>query len=544
MLGKLIENSRTVPLLKSNEAPLQDYYARNVLAVIESVCAQYDDLLSDAERQFAYTTLSLSEPAIRLFARLVSRTRNLIWIDSLNYAEVSNLSAALEELQRGYLISINDEGEVTELLKLLTVPELRRLFAERKLPGRKPEIIEHVLELFDEATLRRQIVEQHDWLHVSVSEIFELFCLLFFGNSMQRLDEFVMRDLGVSRFEKYDLNRAYRLFPDREAIDRYLEFNALAELVERIGRDVSLDVATLILDELEELERDQVFELRRSGILNALGRNLERAGLLATALQCYACSTTHPARERTVRILKREGQDDQAENLRSEILNAPRCYAERQFAERFKRPAVLKTSIALRTSEVPSCSELRIENYAVQALLEEGSQAWHLENLLPMGLFGLSHWEWLYAPVRGAFVNPFQAAPLDLYSPEFFELRRAICTDPLAEPGDLKSKIIETAARKRGITTHLVAWSVFSSELLALILDAITTTQLCALLNIVVEDLRQYRAGFPDLSVIGPNGNISFVEVKGPGDQLRPNQRLWIERLSQAHFPVHVWRFK
>ncbi|MEO1085781.1 MAG: hypothetical protein AAFY88_16200, partial [Acidobacteriota bacterium] len=43
--------------------------------------------------------------------------------------------------------------------------------------------------------------------------------LLFFGNLEQDWREFVLRDLGVQRFEPYALHRETRLFPERRAVD-------------------------------------------------------------------------------------------------------------------------------------------------------------------------------------------------------------------------------------------------------------------------------------------------------------------------------------
>ena len=59
-------------------------------------------------------------------------------------------------------------------------------------------------------------------------------------------------------------------------------------------------------------------------------------------------------------------------------------------------------------------------------------------------------------------------------------------------------------------------------------------------------DLRRYGHGFPDLFLVGPDGRWSLVEVKAPGDVLRPEQEGWLEYLHAAGFPVSVlhlrWR--
>ena len=533
-----------MPRLTPNQSPPDGYYAENLTAVISSVCDQYKDLLTIDESRFADSTLALSASALRLFARLLSRTKRYIRVDSLSYADVDDVSNALDELRQANLISVNAEGESDEILGLLTVRELKATFVQRDLKGRKSEIVDAIRSLHDDKALRDRVSTRYPWLFVRATKSFEFFCLLFFGNSMQSLDEFVIRDLGVTRFESYELDPAFRLFCTRRDIDRFQELSELGELVETLGKNVTTTEAKSIFDAIEKREEDRVFELRRSRVLNALGRNLERAKEHELALTCYRSSTAHPARERTMRILMKEDRTADLERVRLDILNAPRTYEESAFAIRFGKPRTPQPHIEIRKGVAPLASDQRIELFAVQQLTDGGSHAWHLENLLPNSLFALAYWDWLYASVRGAFVNPFQATPLDLYWPEFFEVRRGICEDPLHKPHELKARIQSTAQRKRGISNHLVAWSILTPRLLSAILNAMTTDQLVSLLKIVIEDLRQFRAGFPDLTVIDKNGEIAFVEIKGPGDQLRPNQRLWLDRLNQAQFNVYLWRFQ
>ena len=533
-----------MPRLTANQSPPEGYYAENLTAVINTVRDQYEDLLSAEESKFADCTLGLSTPALRLLARLLSRTKSYIRIDSLSYADVVDVSAALEELSETEMIRINADGDCGEILDLLTVAELKSSFSHQNLKGRKSELIDAIKSEEDDVAIRRRVCERYPWLSVTSTEQFAFFCLLFFGNSMQRLDEFVIRDLGLTRFEDYEMDPAFRLFRTRRAIDRYQDLNELAEQVETLGQTVSPDEANSIYTAIGDREEDRVFEWRRSRVLNVLGRNLERAKQHELALRCYRNSTTHPARERTMRILKKDGRSEELERVRSAILKAPRSYEEQAFAHRFGRSKSSRQEIEIRTGVAAVEDSQKIELFAAQLLVAEGSQAWHLENLLPNGLFALAYWDWLYAPVHGAFVNPFQASPLDLYSPEFFDVRQRICSDPLAEPSELKTRILSISERKRGISNHLVAWSVLTPSLLRSVLNAITTDQLSSLLRVVIEDLRQFRAGFPDLTVIDRNGEIAFVEIKGPGDQLRPNQRIWIERLMAARFNVYVWKFK
>lgn len=534
-----------MPQLVANQPPPIGYYADNLLLVIDTVFTQYEDLLTPSEREFTYVSKHLSQQALRLLARLLSRSRTLMRVDSLSYPDVPDLVDALTELNEARMISLNEELENVDILELLTVQELKKEFAKVRSFGRKAEMIAGICASYTEEEIGVVLRAKYVWLNVIANESFELYCLLFFGNTVQRLDEFVIRDLGLTRFESYSLDPQYRLFPNRRAIDRHLELVSIANIIHELGVSVDSSIAGYLTSELAGQEFDQVSERRRSRALNALGRNLERMGANEQALKCYGLSTLHPSRERTMRVFKRLGDDSKLEATRKAIHARPYCLEEQLFARQFAVDRGTSNQVIdTREDMAPTGYEQGIEAYAVERLAAEGCQAWHLENILPQGLFGLAYWDWLFASVRGAFVNQFQMAPLDLYWPTFFESRRSICKDPLDATLDLKTQMLDIVTRKRGISCQLVAWQVLTDELVRTLMRAMEADQLKRFLSIMVEDLRQFRAGFPDLTVIHPQRGLQFVEVKGPGDQLRPNQKLWIERLTQADFDVHVWRFK
>ena len=54
----------------------------------------------------------------------------------------------------------------------------------------------------------------------------------------------------------------------------------------------------------------------------------------------------------------------------------------------------------------------------------------------------------------------------------------------------------------------------------------------------------RYRRDFPDLFVWSDDEPTGFqlLEVKAPGDQIRPEQGAWIDYLNQAGIPCRVLR--
>ena len=48
------------------------------------------------------------------------------------------------------------------------------------------------------------------------------------------------------------------------------------------------------------------------------------------------------------------------------------------------------------------------------------------------------------------------------------------------------------------------------------------------------------RDGFPDRTLLCPDGSVGFVEFKQPGKQLRPQQRLWKRLLESLGFAYAI----
>ena len=539
--------------LQSRAPPPAHYYAGNLLALVDTVLERYGDILEEEELRFGLKLRAASEASQRLFARLVGR-RTLIREDRLCYAEVGDVEAPLAELATLGLVERCPAVAAQALLELLTVAELRCLFWEVPGKGAKAERIAGIVARVPERVCRWRVRRHCRWLRLGDPNHLHLYQLLFFGDRQQDLTTFVLRDLGVFRFEAVALCRETRQFADREALESYLRLNALGEEIAELGRCPSLSAcrgdAPRLLAELWAPYGSRLLERRRSRLLNALARKLERAGDFDHALACYGRSTHVPARERRVRILQRLGDKRGVEGLRAEILAAPQTALEQDFAARFKRPLrrpalpVVELPwlpIAANGSRTEPATE-RVERHALALIAAEGGTGWHLENDLPMAIFALAYWDWIFAPVPGAFVNAFQTGPLDLFWPDFFASRRGVCEDPLDAP--LKPCLLARTRAKAGIANRLFNWRRFTPDVARAVIEAIPEAHLRALLDIVRADLSARRSGFPDLTVVHGPGGYEFVEVKGPGDQLQIHQRLWIEALLERGLPVRVLRLR
>ena len=533
-----------LPHLVADRAPPAHYYADNLLAVIDGVRCQYGDLLTDAEAAFGERIIAASAGAQRLLARIISRKGCRARVDSLCYREVGDTGAVVEELVGAGLLARCPELPGEALLAMLRRDEI-----ERWLPAAgarcKVDLIVAAAAAYPPADLRCAIARHCPWVALADMDHFNLYRLLFFGDRHADLATFVLRDLGIAKYEDYPLTRERRLFQDRARLDEFVALCRIGDYVRDLGARPPPELAQVVLEALWQPSAERAAERRRSRILNGLGRHLERAGAHDQALACYARSTLPPARERRARILKRLGDMAAVDRLKRAMHERPHDALESRFAQRFGAAARRRERHAVLQLPWQPAYATNVEGAAAKCLTAAGGHAWHLENALPLGLFGLAYWDWAFAPVAGMFVNAFQTAPIDLFWPDFFTARRALCADPLAlDDAGLRARMAATAASRRGVANRLVDWRAWRPGVLERLLDAMPMQDVRKLLRLVAEDLQGARTGFPDLTVVYGAGAYEFVEVKGPNDQLREQQRLWLDRLHSAGLSARVLRFR
>ena len=428
------------------------------------------------------------------------------------------------------------------MLGLLTQAERKSAFQTVR-GSRKNEWIADCLNRHPEERIRQVLARNYRWLNLSSYSVVRLIQLLFFGDDRQDTSTFVLQDLGLMRFEDYGLDRDQRLFPNRPALERYRRLRRLDRLSYRLEEVVGLD--SWLMSALNIVAENRQEQRQRDRTLNRLGQQFERAGQFDRALDCYGRSRMHPARERRARLLKRLEDDAGTEALIAHMAATPRCAEEVDFASRFgkrtRRKAEGETVVPL--SEPVS----HIETHAASLIGASGAFVFHLENALPRSLAGLAYWQEIFEPLPGAFTNPFQSGPLDLFWPDFAAARAdaiAARTSELAEPGAMKRALLETYAEKAGVANRMVSWRHFDATVLEVLLRYVPEEALLALASHVIRWPYRTRNGFPDLTVVYGPDNFEFVEVKGPTDQLQPGQRVWLSALKELGLRGRVLKFK
>ncbi|WP_308364472.1 MULTISPECIES: VRR-NUC domain-containing protein [unclassified Microbulbifer] len=546
-----------------------DYYLTNFRALVDFVMARYEPLLSDGEQQFYTTFGALDIDSQRLYVRLLSRkgvpssAGSLFRQSKLVYAEIDYLPRAADRLVEAGLLRRDPELPLGECLPLFSKAEL---LARSPIPLSKT-LKRQALELAlleqgaDQTALLDALLSTESLLAVQAAEHFETFKLCFFGNLRQDLTDYVLRDLGLYRYENYPLDRRHLPFQSRAQIIQHLRYYDCLEQLESTlcaGPDTILALAEQLPENKDKAEGDATLHRRLDRLRLALARQLERLDELEAADQLYRRCTRPPARERRARIAVKRGDIDAGLALCREILTAPHNEAERVFAESFGyRTARREGHLAgwepparyqppTQTEVLPQAPE-RVELLAA-AYLQEGSprpqadQCFYVENSLFNGILGLFAWDIVFAPVPGAFFNPFQAAPSDFRTPDFYPLRRAAFEQRLAEldSNSLAHRVWQHYREKKGIANPLVAWEALPETLLELALTRIPADHWRQLFQRLLSDIAHHRSGLPDLILFPATGGYELVEVKGPGDRLQQNQLRWLAFFAEHQIPHRV----
>ncbi len=92
--------------------------------------------------------------------------------------------------------------------------------------------------------------------------------------------------------------------------------------------------------------------------------------------------------------------------------------------------------------------------------------------------------------------------------------------------------------RDRGDRLRHRVGVVTEAELLSTVRDACRWS---GLMCYHVFDSRRSERGYPDLTVCGPSG-VLWRELKSGTGRLAPDQRRWLDRLTEAGADAGVWR--
>ncbi|CCO47926.1 putative VRR-NUC domain protein [Vibrio nigripulchritudo SOn1] len=521
-----------------------DYYHSNFQLLLNNAIQTYDDLLADEEKSWIESYNKLDKASQCLLIRLLSRKGEWFRSDKLVYEEIGDITACLVQLSKHKLIFLPEKLNCRQLARsLLTKPEIAALYPNLNKQLPKAELISLLPdEEVDITTLPFTCIQL---LH---AELMPIFTALFFTNTHQDFTQFVLSDLGLNRFESYSLSRKLRYFNHRNELLSLLEIGDIGNQYYEY-RKAPLEHIQHWLNALPAKSGHQDVDKKRSHLINKLARDLERYERFDEAIAHFSENALPPSRERRVRMWEKMGLDEQALALTQDMLSSPYDVDEWEVAQRIERKLVKKLGDKPSPAKKPKFEEVYIELDLSEQRVEvttqihynqSGWETYYLENCFLNGLFGLVFWDSIYAPVQGAFNHAYQYRPLDLYRPEFSENRsEPIETDIHRFLTLGYEPLIERYSEKYGIANPYVIWDVFTPEHITQAGISLPEEQLVELFRVMLSDMRNFRAGQPDL-VAFKNGEFKFVEVKGPGDKLQQNQIRWLQKFQQLSVNAEV----
>ncbi|MAG13649.1 MAG: hypothetical protein CMN78_03530 [Spirochaetales bacterium] len=559
-----------------------DYYRENFITLLTEVISLYEDLLHDPEIQFAKNFQALSLPPQCLFVRLISRKGPLFRSDKLEYQEIPSIGDAANELYSAGFISRDGDFPLQDLLALLRKPELISLTEELELliqrNEKKAALIDQIGELGEESEIADFIKTKFHVYAPLRLEALSLYMLLFFGNFYQDLSEFVIADLGIVNYEQYPLDRSIRPFSRRELIDTVIELHSVSEELSEGLSELSADqLMTLIATVPDPIDHPVI--LRRHGRLcTTVARQLERLNDPESAIRVYEMTDFQPSRERQARIHYKIGNAKKATEIVETINRMSGNEEELDFASAFadkiegkRRPSADKTDVS--DTQVICIAEPigpSVEEFVLNMYAQAGVAGFYTENTLWCGLFGIAFWDIIFSPIVGAFFNPYQRGPADLYEPDFRSRREQLIQAKLCHILDVseirwRRELRRTYREKCGTANAFVNWKYFTEELFSVAIKSIPPAHFVAVFDRICSNIRTNTAGFPDL-VLFPrikakriSGGAQrydviteedrhlpylLVEVKGPGDQLQKNQKRWMRHFRGVGVPHRVVRLK
>lgn len=534
----------------------EGYYRDNFIELLNYVHQQYADLLDVKALSFYQRFHQCDEDSQKLLVRMMTRKGHLFRASKLQYQEIADTQSSARQLAQNNLITVAPELEINDVLPLFNKSQWLSILAELKVDCKG-------LKSLGRSALDERIVAlAHGlpWLENLADELYQLlepecfdvYKLLFFGNLEQDLTEFVLRDLGLYRFENYSIDKGARLFSTQQQISQYLDYYCLIADLNNVVAGTKEAILALHQALPTPLNDDLTLNRRVQRVNLTLARQLERLGENDDALAIYRCCELPPSRERQARILVKQEKIEQALKMCKTIADEPLGDEEAAFAVDFAARTAKKYKIDRPpVKKYQPVSDTLVLNQSgqgvevdVSAYLNQNGQCFYVENGLFCSVFALHYWQVIFAPVRGAFTNPFQIRPHDLYDPQFLAQRQDTFEQAQQQLAQLSANdvdyYIDMWREKFGTASPFVYWDLLSEPLLKLAFERIAPDHWRAIFKRIWADVRANRSGFADLIYFPADGGYELVEVKGPGDKLQKNQQRWMAYFAEHDIPHRV----
>jgi DNA polymerase-3 subunit epsilon len=528
------------------------YYLNHANELFDFVAKQCESLLSCEHKHYLQGINALSEDARCLLIRCLARKPHFIKLESLNYDEIKNIGRAVAELQDNNYLRLATHHDWRQLSQSLTKPQLIQSLVDApikiKSSTKKAELVAHAQQYVSgkeahlSSLLSSVVVKQR-------GDLIEYIFFLFFGDIRNRFQQFAMRDLGVMKTRKEAKNVA--------RFEHINEAQSAFELQKR-RRDFSLNPS-----ELKEQTADYLIGCNAIGhsanetydrLLLSVGNQLiesdaEKA-ITLWKISDEPAATEKWIRESYTRFDKNELHATLLKMREADLSPRTKVFIEDFYARKYqaKRTSIFTDMLRETSNKIPLDEAFTndVEDGVIAHYRKHNIDAYFTENKFWRVLFALTFWDLLFGPKQTQF-SEFDRLPTQLKNNSFYALQTEnieqclalFSNDSLSDKKTLLSKLTQQSAMHYGKPNGLFNWSPGLLDTVRLAIAHDAAPALALVLRRMAKNYANSNDGYPDLMVI-ENQQLRFEEIKAPGDVLRPNQLVSINRLRSAGIEVNL----
>lgn len=490
---------------------------------------------------------ALDEPAQCIIARAANRKYAIINRTQFNYPEIPEAQAHIDRLiSQGWFGPLTQVSE-QDFAGVVTKNDLLTYLAQYAIPGKYASLkkAELVTLLFTQIAQHGwpQNLPQNDYLVKRFEPALRYLLFLYFGNTRGRLNQFSMRDLGIMRTRAdaaitqarfAEANQATAAFWYASALDA-LPYCSETELLAYAKRPIGELSDPVTLDYAERF-------------LHKLGMRLLPIAR-ATGLSVLEAAPGDASKEKWLRECYKDEQKELVKaHLEALIDNPPSdtllAFAEDFYARKYHKKRTSTVTDMLRnastTLQLDISQNQSVEQGVIAWYKRQDMSAWRTENRLWRTLFGLTFWSILFE--KDQLVTEFDRRPKSLKFNTFYtSFSEDIdgLLDSLESTAQWLLHLTKMASCHYGKVNSVFMWRRNQLDTVKVLLEQVPLTQIKALLLMMCKDYASLCDGFPDIMVQDSQG-LRFEEIKAPGDVLRRNQLVTIQRLQQAGFRVQI----
>ncbi|XP_046509723.1 fanconi-associated nuclease 1 isoform X2 [Equus quagga] len=569
--------------------PSHPYYLRSFLVVLKAVFENEDDrmLFDEDEKGIVTKFYQLSVSGQKLYVRLFQRKFSWIKMNKLEYEEIaSDLTPVIGELKQGGFLQTESElQELSEVLELLSAPELKTLAKTFHLVnpnGQKQQLVDAFLKLAKQPSVctwgknqsgigavilkrAKDLVGQSLRVCKGPRAVFSRILLLFsLTDSLEdeeaacggqgQLSTVLLVNLGRVEFPRYTINRKTQIFQDRDDLIRYA---AAAHMLS----DISTAMANGNWKEAKELSQCAKRDWNKLKNHPSL-RYHENLPLF---LRCFTVGWIYTRiLSRTVEILQRLHMYEEAvkelEDLLSQKVYCPDSRGRwwdrlalnlHQHLKRLE-PAIKCITEGLADPEVRTGHRLSLYQRAVR--LRESPSCRKYRRLFHQ-LPEITMEDVTHVTITG------RLCPQSGMGKSVFVMEAEEATAPatvLCSVEELALAYYRRGGFDQGIHGEGSTFSTLYGLLLwdIIFMDGVPDVFRNAYQDLVsclggrvlsgvcrrlAVDFRHCRGGLPDLVVWNSQSHrFKLVEVKGPNDRLSHKQMIWLDELQKLGAEVEV----